>query len=529
MPFQRLKIAALAAALTAATSSADACCLTDWLYGRQANPYAVGYTPYAAAYTPYTAGYAPIATTNYQSNYSAGYAPTTTLPLTTPVLSSGAYQLQRPAYDNPSVYTGQPVGTNLQTAYSVPMTTPQILRGNTGMLGNAGMLGVGPTSSYMGAANVYPNSSYYRANYAAAQVAVPTGTPMTGVPATNVAPLFPNAPRPTLGSGLSRFFSNLFGTGYRSSYYRAPVTYYRPATTVDPMSGTTVTIQQPCTSTIDQLQRTPFSSLGAAPTTFDAQATYAQPLGQPYPVSSSPDQYGAIGQVSAMETAPRQFTVPIPSSSAAPPSFSDQGYGQPSAAPLTGSPTSPRPQADLSPIDQPRLESYRREESSYAPRNETSYRNELDREPREYEAPASEPDYSREKPKSYWELQDADDSTAMSRPQSRYGAIRPDFQNRQTTETSSFTGIEPIRALDDDEPSPFRRSLDLPAARSTFEAPALPTRSLDRDATSVSTRQSVPVREAAMTSRTYPPLPAPKARSVVREPERDNTWTKASR
>ncbi|TWT73944.1 hypothetical protein [Allorhodopirellula solitaria] len=237
---------ALYALVACATSAApaSACCLTDWLYGRPAAyavapaaPVTPGYaaacptTPYAAGYTPYTAGYTPIVTAG--SN-------TTTMPLAgTSIYSQQQnYAAQQPAYgavplNNPSVYSDLPVTSGYRGA--VP----------------AG-------GSPYGTGNVYPNSytgatttaasPVYQANYSSS-VQLPV-TP------TNVAPQ---------QGGLSRFFNSMLGTGYRTSYYTAPITYYRPATTVDPVTGTTVTVQQSCASTVQQVQRTPYTTFAPSP------------------------------------------------------------------------------------------------------------------------------------------------------------------------------------------------------------------------------------------------------------------------
>jgi hypothetical protein len=523
MPFRHLTIASLFLAIAAAGSApADACCLTDWLYGRQATPYVAGYAPV------YSAGYAPVAPVSYIQPYASGYAPTTSLPAVTPVLSSGAYQAQRPAYatvyNNPSVYTGAPVGTNLQTAYSVPLTTtPQLLRGTQPLLGS------GASSSYLGssqfgATNVYPNSSYYRSNYGSSGA----GVPATAMQATAVAPLFPNAPATPIRSGLGRFFGSLFGTNYQSSYYRAPITYYRPVTSVDPTLGTTVTVQQPCTSTVNQLQRVPYNSFQpSGPATMQPAPSYGSPTcetpnyGQPISGYQPAYEPGAIGQASAIGTAPGQFTVPIPSttmppsnlppSNLPPSSYGQGGYqSQPSTAPLTGSPTSPRSQSDLSPIDPPSLNSYQQ-------RSETSYR---DASPTD-EAPtrSDEAEPQPETQKSFWELQNSDDSTAMISPSKRYGAIRPDFQTREPRKAPSFTGIRPIRALEEDEPSPFRSELNQPKPAPTYDAPPLPPRTAPVGGYTTSVR--VPVREAALTRQSY------SAPQPIAPTKRDNTWSKA--
>ena len=228
----RLSIALLTIVTSAtASTQALACRLTDRLFGR--TPYVVGYAPVATG--PYTVGYAPAVVTTTPAPSTSVLRPALT---PAPVVSNGAYQAQRPTYyDNPSVYTGQPVART--QSYRAPLTP---LRGST------------PASSYMGTNNAYAATPTYSSNYAAAQVSTtspglplqvttPTGTPATAIPATPVAPVFAPA-QPQVG-GLGRFFGSLYGTNYRSSYYRAPITYYRPVTSVDPVSGTTVTGSAP--------------------------------------------------------------------------------------------------------------------------------------------------------------------------------------------------------------------------------------------------------------------------------------------
>lgn len=605
MTFRRLKTAALFATIAMASSNASACWLTDWLYGRPAAPYAAGYAPVVSGYSPYTSNMLPLTTTSYTSSY----APLTSTPYVAPVQTSGVFQAQRPAYpvNNPSVYTGMPVapvGTNLQTAYSLPLTSPQLrgpLGGLSSTLGTNSTFGTGTNSSYLGAANVYPNSSYYRSNYSAAQVgianqSIPVGTPPSALPATNVAPLFPNAPRPSIGGGLSRFFGSLFGTNYRSSYYRAPITYYRPVTTVDPTIGTTVTVQQPCTSTVQQLQRTPYSSLqmsqpivgspnlsspscgaGCGVTPYAGNTAIGQSGFTYDPATSYPQ--GNVGQVGAVGASPGQFTTPIPSTA---PQYGNSypNYQTPAgAAPLTGTPLSPQSQSDLAPVEQPSLNSFPRGETSFRSEPSSGFNSPGINNPAFQPTPANdsipgssypgnlngEQPSNPEPEKSYWQLQDAADSTAMIRSNGRYQNTRPSFENRSLTSnnqptgesrntgpSTTFTGIQPIRAFEDSS-----RSVQ-PVQRLAPEPPPLPARSQFRqldpqsnqssasatpsekhedqyggdsfrsryEGSSASFRRSVPVREAAArtprTSGISQPMTFPP-----NEAKRDNTWTKS--
>ncbi len=486
-----------------------------WCWNRQpAVPYVVGYAPYSyVAPTGYAAGYAPVATP-----YTASYAPVNSVPQPTamvppattvapPVLSSGAYQAQRPTYyDNPSVYTGLPV-TGGYTAARIPMVSNY--RGTVSGGGN------------LSATNQYPNtfsSGTYASGYAAAQVpttsapvtapglplsvATPTGVPATAIPATQVSPLFP--PTPPRQSALSSFYGSWFGTNYRSSYYRTPITYYRPVTTVDPVSGTTVTVQQPCTLTVQQLQRTPYSGLQGPST------GYAQPApgvstpgcGNGCGVAPAPNVYqppvgGSIGQVSA-NAVPGQYAVPIPSTApptiAPPTNTPNAGYGQgnyfPNTSPLTGAPQgagSVQGSGDSAPLDQPAL---------------------MNRPPinGNFQDDVESNDSVTPKPEPYWQLQDAEDSTAMIRPSEV-------VQNP----------AQPIYAPED-YVSPFRQrpqTQATPVNRSAYEDPQLPRSTVDSsDPETTSNWVSAPVREVSTaTRRSYRP--------AVRQIQRDTTWKPA--
>lgn len=214
-------------------TDASACGLTDRLYGRQpivvapipitngtSIPYTATYAPYGSSYAPYASSYS-----GGSLPYTAGYTPLISTPFPSGIYSAApTYSVQQPAYgavplDNPSVYTGLPVTSGYRG-----LATP----GNT----------------FYGTGNIYPD------NYASAS---PTVTAMRP---TYADPGFQTPIR----SGLARFFDSLLGTGYRTSYYTAPITYYRPATTIDPYSGTTITTQQACASSVQQLQRTPYAT-----------------------------------------------------------------------------------------------------------------------------------------------------------------------------------------------------------------------------------------------------------------------------
>ena len=507
----RLSIVLLTTIMTViGPSYAEACCWKRWWYGTTTTPYVVGYAPVAAvpATTPVATvpAAAPVAAVPATAPVAA--VPTTTSvlqPTTTmaaPALTSGAYQAQRPTYyDNPSVYTGMPVASGY-SALRVPVAS--------------GYRGGLRASRNVTATNLYPDT------YVSAQVpvtaapglplsvATPTGVPTTALPATQVAPLFP--PTPPAQGGVSRFFGSQLGTSYSSAYTRAPVTYYRPMTTVDPTTGTTVTVQRPCTSYAQQVQRTPYSSLqghSAAPpqpapgcSTPGCGNTYgAAPAPSPYPTPLT----GGIGQASATAPATQgQYAVPIPSTAppaTAPGTTYGQGGYAPNTAPLNGAPPSataggaqpaPRGAEDSAPLNQPELRN----------RPQSNGNGNGNDEPKDSEADESD----RPKTESYWRLQNAQDSTAMIRSQP--SAQRP---------------AEPIHAPDD-YVSPYQRRYESPASTDRFEdfdAPELPSRSFDSadpsyDANWVST----PVREASVSTR-------PSYRRTPRPIERDTTWTPA--
>lgn len=287
-------IATAVATLPLDTPRASACCLTDWLYGRQPTyaaapvPITTG-MPYTASYTPYTASYAPST-----ASYTAGYTP-----LLTGGGTNSAYSVQRPAYgavplNNPSVYTGMPVATGYRGLST-------------------------PANSFYGTGNVYPN------NYPSASGGVTAMRPAVG-PSVSPTTGYPTPIR----SGLSRFFSSLLGTGYRTSYYTAPITYYRPATSVDPITGTTVTVQQPCASTVQQLQRTPYA-------TFQPQS-----VGGAFP-SDGVQPCGATGCDNAMGMA--YGVSPIPST------ISPNAVSPSSMSPSSMSPSTINPYGGVSGYD----------------------------------------------------------------------------------------------------------------------------------------------------------------------------------
>ncbi|TWU20240.1 hypothetical protein Pla52o_47550 [Novipirellula galeiformis] len=578
---RRLTAVLTFAAASFAAADAPACFLTDWLYGRQpayvagyapypvASPYAVNYgyaANYGAAPVAYAAGYAPAspmvaAYPPASPLYSAAYGATPLTPSATPRYQiSGVYQAQQPAYayNNPSVYTGMPVASpaTAQTSYSLPLNStptpiataypPATLPTATIPIPNGGiplaqrLRGNAPTSSFYGGGNTYPMqpsaSQSYSAGYA---------VPATAMPATQTAPLYVVPTQPRVG-GLGRFFSSLFGTNYQTSYYRAPVTYYRPVTSIDPVSGTTVTTQRACTSYLDQLQRSPYSSLGA-----NQPSVYSPtPIGQPVPAGapadtsplsppslsggqfapaygqppaygsvtsqSPPSPIGNVNQAGATVDPNRQFTIPIPSttmdpyassngnSSSAPPSAGyapsnlvPNGY-TPNTEPLSGAPS---PEGnDRAPLDPPRLESARPSQTDTQDR----YPSDIDRyldDHRDNTSPsAGEP----AKSKMQWQLQNPADSSVFG-SNSTEASDRMITANEKSEQSNlGYSSAHPIQAPPN-YVSPFRRqTLEVqpqPTEREQpLTAPPLPPSSEQpiNASNRERSRYAIPLREAAL-------------------------------
>ena len=538
---------------------AQACCLTDWLYGRTPAYAAAPVTPYAAAYAPaapaspaYTAGYAPVVAP------AAGIAPhSRVLPLAGNGIYSPnpAYSVQRPAYgqatvpavplNNPSVYTGQPVS-----------------------LGYRGL--ATPSNPFYGTGNIYPN------NYASA-----SPTPVTSyrpvAPAGYAAAMPAAAPvaaerefATPIRSGLARFFSSLLGTGYRSSYYTAPVTYYRPATTLDPVSGTTVTVQQPCTSTVQQLQRTPVTSFQPAPApampSFPATSypsdcgvasgtsgvTYGNVTTIPTSPSGSvyPGLSGASGTSSTWNSGVQQTgdaqPVPTPTlpptasysvpSYSTPPSYASpttDGAGtvveeySPNTSPLTGVPSRPDSPAwedresygngsnrgsngpasslDRVPLEPPRLESER-------PRVE--YRSKPSRDEREQD-PQREQRRQAERDQPRWqsEPQRSDDSSGNGYYQRSREEAERDRRDLRDLTTQRRGGTDPdwprVRPIP--APQDYRNPFE--ASRPADRESGTTNRSRPADSFAEVPQQSAIEREDRLEApELLPPLPAPSQR-----------------
>ncbi len=386
-------------------------------------------------------------------------------------------------------------------------------------------------------------------------VTAPTGLPATALPPTQtlVTPLFPPTP-PQPPRGLRGLFSRWFGTGYQTSYYSAPVTYYRPVTAVDPVTGGAVIVQQPCTSSEQQVQRTPYTTFQSPPPAYSAAPCPTPPSACPSPVYSQPLPYSGIGQVGAVG-AMGQGAMSIPSTLPNGTYGQAGGYGTsggynttplqgaPPALPPTVQSTGPSagsassPAGDFAPIERPQLNSGQSSglaippppsSTGASPGSTGASPGSTGASPSVNGAGGtgggvngntngtdpSSGGASGAAPSNYWELQNADDSTAMIRPRSSYS---------MTSDPQSLGGrVEPI-AAPEDYSSPFRGrsspatsipSIPPPPVESkTFEAPPLPARSPlgPTELTSVSTRVpvAVSVRQPAAPRRTKP---------------RDSTW-----
>jgi hypothetical protein len=386
---RRALLTALIAGGTAVPAGAG--CL-DWLFHKHHAPV----QPYAAALVPATtitplgppvAVGAPTITVQPQMQSAFGAVSDMT-PVVQPVLAPGPYAAnfgamrptaaaQIPAYgmtqaiNNPSVLTGMPVMPGAPslpgTAFRAPATA---------------------TAFYGGAA--IPQTSYNAAAAFQGQV-----------PATSLGqPLYaqPQAPITSPGSG---FLGRVFGNSYETNYNEIPTTVFRPVQQIDPATGQTVIVQQPCTTTTQQVQRTPYSSLQPTQPAIAApyygeptcgneflQGQYA-PQQQAMPQQAMPQQFAPEQSVPQPYLPPAQFG---PQSSYPPQGTSSGAYGpigsgvsqatalapsygmpqsfnqsapaaMPSTAPLQGYPggysNGLNQSGDATQVQQPRLESAR--------------------------------------------------------------------------------------------------------------------------------------------------------------------------
>ena len=496
-----------------------------------------------------------------------GVAPATSLsqPSSNQLLSNGAYQAQRPTYlDNPSVYTGQPTrgsvqATNFAAAQAPTYTGSQPVKAPTNNV----------VTAYSAPANATPITA---PPITAPPITAPTPSTVNPANYANVAPAYASpsyaAAPPKRENCLSRLCNKLFGTGYTSSYYRAPVTYYRPVVMRDATTGRLVTVQQPCTSYEQQVQRSPFTTLlpGTAnavnpyqpscpcPPGFDTCTTtspYGQGSGFAQVMPNPQATYNGIGQVNATTSGDFQ-SVPIPS---IPPSAPQQGQNTTqNLTPLTGAPpilstpntaesTVANPQTgstsnDLDPVQPPALN----KPPVTNPPVKTPPIDLIN--PNAEEGQGEDPtveNATQENDSAQWRLQRPADSTAMI-PRKTSGPTRQDPVSLKR----SYGVAEPIRAPADyvapygpnesviehgvtDQEEPHRPSpsaanpFTAPPSResSPLQAPALPIDSADAsDWTNHSTTPAVPVRIVS-----YEQLPRETAPTVPRRRSRQTVWT----
>lgn len=298
--------------------------------------------------------------------YSAGFAPQTTVtPLGPPVpvgqpvwTAPGPYSanfgginpasaLQMPAYgampqtiNNPSVLTGMPVNPALtnQAFASPAFANPAFAN---------------PWGTTQAGAFAAPQTSFNAAAAFQSQTPMPTNSaPIHSAPINTMSqPAF--APPPASSGGL---FGKVFGNGYQTSYNEVPTTVYRPVQQIDPATGQMVIVQQPCTTSVQQVQRSPYTSLQPAPAPAPQQQPYyGEPnCGGEQAHYQSPNQYAPQGQYAPQaQYAPQGQYAPsagypapvtgggavgsgVAQTSGVEPYYGSQGYGTQGGYPTSG-------------------------------------------------------------------------------------------------------------------------------------------------------------------------------------------------
>lgn len=279
------RVIAVLVGCTAVSSTASAqCCL----FGRSAAK------PPVTAYSVPVAGYTPAAGSYYAAR------PTVSAPVV-------ALQAPSPLY---STYYGSAVG--------VPATTTTI-----------------PTTVQPLAAPVVQQTSLMPATGPApVGSSCPPPATVTAYQPVVTQPVVTAYQPPKQEGCFKRFCRMLTGgsqqTAYRPSTYSAPITYYRPQTVYSPITGATTTVQQPCTSTVTQIQQNPYS-------------VSAPVMGMPAPAAPACNNCN-INTVSGTTTgawgssvAPIPATIPstygAPGNNVAPLTGSDPNDNQPLQAP----------------------------------------------------------------------------------------------------------------------------------------------------------------------------------------------------
>lgn len=217
-------------ASTGGSVTAAAGCL-DWLFGHRTTvnqPHVAGFAPPAT-----TAAAVPMVTTD-----PAGQAVAAQMP---PNVALPQAAMQPQHMQNPSVLSGMPVNPSAPRVSAFRGATPPVAPSPTAPLGGTTMMPA-PQTSFNAAAAFQGQA---------------------GAPGTIHPMQVPAAPLPAPRVGL---LGILFGNRYRTTYNNVPTTVYRPVQTVDPSTGQRVVVQQPCTTTTQQVQRTPYTALQPAPT-----------------------------------------------------------------------------------------------------------------------------------------------------------------------------------------------------------------------------------------------------------------------
>lgn len=474
-----------------------------------------GYAPsYSAAYPPSSSALTPGSIAG--PAYTAGFSPTASTYVdpssVAPLADNGSYQVQRPAYfDNPSVYSGLPTTVSPTAAYQ-SFRTPL-------------------TDSLRGVAAPTATSQYFSAYDGtipgqAPTMVAPACPPATSIPATTVAPVLPVAPPPKKECCLTRFFRGLCGTNYTTTYFRAPVTYYRPVISTSSVTGAPVVVQQPCTGFEQQVQRIPSSTLTfgqppvASPPSTCPQSCPTPPSGYGLsaptssptiaPPAGAPSPYGAVGQVGASGSTGGVTAIPSIAPPSTPPTYA------PNAAPLSGAPTLAPPEGsnDLAPVERPSLNN-----------------------PPPVLPPASPPQGDPETTSpTQWQLQNPEDSTALIRPRGTpstdfgdSGVGNPSEEGQRTPtlppsliDNENFTRAEPIEAHDDYE-APYQRQ--------TFRTPRTTPVTQQRTETSLPNPRPYDASELTSVSSRTPASrtsASPSGGRWIRQPSstvRDTTWT----
>jgi hypothetical protein len=206
-------------------------------------------------------------------------------------------------FNNPSVLSGMPVNPNAAqiSGFRGVMPPPTTT-----------MPAVAPT--WWG--STAPQTSYNAAAafQAPATVQPPTTTGNWSHP-MQTTPL----PPPEYQGGV---FGKVWGNGYDTSVNNVPTTVFRPVQQIDPQTGQMVIVQQPCTTTTQQVQRTPYSTMQPAPVPTSPQ-TYA---GEPSCGRETPNYYSPGAVAPPASYAPQTNTAP-PTTFAPQSSTYPNGYG----------------------------------------------------------------------------------------------------------------------------------------------------------------------------------------------------------